>query len=323
MKKHKLLVFFNTCGVSGREHVDLYKKCIQAMLEQEFSDFRIVLSSCLNTKNARDFLMKEFHERISYNFIDTLVPVNISFNQSVMKAVEILGPADGYLYVDSGIFFGDDKNVLKKLHDLHISGPYGMTAGRPSTDSGVFLWYGKGKCAEDESGQEELFVNGHFVVPVGKTLNLHIQIFDHQLYETFNRRIMPDIFASHSTEGIFTYLNACIKKKFVWHKDVKVQHFTGVDGGSSGFRPEYAGVPGWKHTFVSAPRSIEDLVADPEAKAVGFGYEECQNILIHDPTQFDADGYSLKPERLKKFLDNFYLPDDRFRYDLIDHNFIP
>lgn len=321
--KHKLLVFFNTCGISGREHVELYKKCIRAILDQEGEGFRIVLSSCLNTKGVRESIATEFKDRISYNFIDTLCPVNISFNHSVMKAVDVLGPADGYLYVDSGIFFGDDKLVLKKLHSLHTSGPYAMTAGRTNTDSGVFLWYGKGSCAEDESGQEELFANGHFVVPLAKTLNLHIQVFDHQLYEEFNHKLMPDIFASHSTEGVFTFLNACIKKKFIWHKDVQVIHHTGVDGGSSGFRPEYARVPGWKHTMSCSPRTIEEIIADPEAKAVGFGYEECQNILMHDPSKFDSDGFALDPVRLKKFMMNFYLPDTHFRYDLIDHHFIP
>lgn len=321
--KHKLIVVFNTCGISGREHVELYKKCLHSMLAQDLADTRIVVSSCLNSRQARQMLLQEFGPRLSYNFIDSRVTVNASFNHTVMQAVEVLGPADGYLYVDSGIFFKDDVQAFSKLHTLHTSGPYGMTAGRPSTDSGVFLWYGKGTCAEDESGQEEMFADGHFIVPVGKTLNLHVQVFDHALYEAFNHRIMPDIFASHSTEGIFTYLNACIKKKFIWHKDVKVDHFTGVDGGSSGFRPEYAGVPGWKHTLPSAPRTIEDLIADPEIKEVGVGYEECQNILMHDPSKFDENGYSKDPERLRKFLMNFYLPDANFRYDLIDYQFIP
>ena len=321
--KNKLIVFYNTCGISGREYVDLYKKCIYAMLNQDLDGVRIVFSSCLNSKQTRLAIMNEFNDRISYNIIDTLVPVNISFNHSVIKAVEMLGPADGYLYVDSGIFFGEDKQILRKLHTLHTAGRYGMTAGRTNTDSGVFLLYGKGKCAEDESGQEELFANGHFTVPLAKTLNLHIQVFDHQLYETFDHRLMPDIFASHSTEGTFTFLNACIKKKFIWHKDVQVSHFTGVDGGSSGFRPEYAGVPGWKHTMDCAPKTIEQIIADPEAKSVGFGYEECQNVLMHDPSKFDSDGFSLDPERLKKFMMNFYLPTTHFRYDMIDYHFIP
>ena len=111
--------------------------------------------------------------------------------------------------------------------------------------------------------------------------------FDHALYETFDKRLMPDIFASHSTEGTFTFLNACINKKFVLCKDVKVRHFTSMDGGSSGFRPEYARVPGWKHTLPSSPITIEQIIEDPQVKEVGFGYEECQNILMHDPTKFD------------------------------------
>ena len=321
--KYKLLVFYNTCGISGNEQIELYIQSINSILNQDFDNFKVVVSSCLNTRQVRDRLHKEFGNRIAYNFINTLVPVNISFNHSVQQAVERMGAAEGYLYMDSGVSFGEDKNVLKNLYALHKSGPYGMTAGRVDSDSGIFLWYGKGANPEDESGQEELLKDGHFIVPVGKTLNLHLQIFDHALYETFDKRLMPDIFASHSTEGTFTFLNACINKKFVLCKDVKVRHFTSMDGGSSGFRPEYARVPGWKHTLPSSPITIEQIIEDPQVKEVGFGYEECQNILMHDPTKFDENGYSLEPEKLKKFMMKFYLPAENFRYDLIDHAFIP
>lgn len=321
--KHKFLIFFNTCGVSGNEQVDLYIRNIHSILNQEFDGFRIVVSSCLNSRQVRDRLFREFGNKVSYNFIDTLVPVNISFNHSVQQAVEKLGAAQAYVYVDSGISFGDDRLVLQKMYDLHVSGPHGMIAGRVDSDSGIFLWYGKGQNPEDESGQEELLKDGHFTVPVGKTLNLHIQTFDHAIYENFSNRIMPDIFASHSTEGTFSFINACLRRKFLLHKDVKVHHFTSMDGGSSGFRPEYARVPGWKHTLACSHKKIEDIIEDPKAKDCGFGYEECQNILMHDASKFDAEGFAVEPEKLKKFLlDNFYLPSDNFRYDLLDHVFI-
>lgn len=321
----KLLVFYNTCGIRGVEYVHLYIQCLKNLLAQRGAgtDYQIILSSCLNSKQVKEVLVKEFKHSISYSFVDHMLPVNITWNLSVMKAIEAFGPAAGYCYIDSGIDVGPDTGVLDRMYELHTSGPYGITAARASTDSGIYLWYGKGSCAEDESGQEEMFKDGHFIVPVGKTLNLHMQIHDHSLIERFGRG-MPDIFASHSTEGIFTFLCACLKKKFVWHKDVKVNHFTGVDGGSSGFRPEAAGVPGWQHTLPYAPRQITDIVADPEAKAVGLGYEECQGVLMHDPTKFDADGYAIDPEPLKKFIiDNFYLPPSHFRYDLIETQFLP
>lgn len=317
-----MLVFFNTCGISRRERVDVYKDNIRALLNQEGDGFRIILSSCLNSRQALYSISEEFGNTISYSIINSFVPVNISFNKSVMNAIKIFGPAEAYLYIDSGISVEKDPLAFKKMLELHTSGPYGMTAGRTDTDSGMVFWLLGGDMC-DESRQEEIFQNGNYVIPVGKSLNLHFQIFDHSLFENFDNRLLPDIFASHATESIFSFLNAAIKKKFIIHKDVRVRHFTAMDGGSSGFRPEYTGQPGWKHTLPIAPRTIEQIIADPRAKEVGCGYEEAQNILMHDPKLYDENGYSLKPEELRKFLMNFYLPIERFNYGLIETVFIP
>ena len=320
----KLYVIFNTCGISGREHVDQYIKSIKSILNQNFPNLRVVISSCLNSPVVQNLLVKEFEDKVSYNFINEALPVNITFNHSVMKAVESFGPAEGYLYLDSGIDFENDQEVVQKLFSLHKSGPYGMTAGRVDTDAGTYLWFKEGSSQQDESGQEKLFANGHFVIPVGKTTNLHIQIFDHSIFENYNKRILPDIFASHCTESTFTFVNAAIKKQFIIHKDVLVKHLTSMDGASSGFRPEYARVPGWQHLLPQANKTIFDIINNPEAKACGFGYEECQEIMLHDPKQFDSNGYAKEPERLRKFIiENIYLSEENFKYDQIFHQFIP
>ncbi len=319
----KLYVIFNTCGLSGNEQTAAYIQSINSILQQDFDDFRVVVSSCLNSPMTRNTLCRVFGDKVSYNFINDVLPVNITFNHTVMKCVESMGPADGYLYIDSGITFGDNKNVLKSLYDLHKSDSYGMTAGRVDTDAGTFLWFQEGANQHDESGQANLFKNGHFIIPVGKTINLHIQIFDHSIFENFNKRILPDIFASHCTESTFSFVNACLKKKFVLHKDVVVNHLTSMDGASSGFRPEYAGVPGWQHLLSFSHKTIFDIINDPEALPSGFGYEECQNILMHNPDKFDAEGYAAEPDRLKKFLqENIYLPETHFNYNSINHQFI-
>ena len=319
--KNKLIVIYNTCGISGRENVPLYIENIHAILNQKFDNFKVVLSSCLNTSHVRTSLLNEFRNKISYNLIDTMIPVNISFNHSVMKAVETFGIADGYLYVSSGISLEHDKNIIQKLYDLHVSGPYGITSARVDKDSGLVFWLLGGDIA-DESRQEEIFQNGNFIVPVGKTVNSHCEIFDHSLFEAFDSRLMPDIFASQASESIWSFITACLHKKIIIHKDAIVRHLTGSDGGSSGFRPEWTGQPGWKHTLPYAPIKIEDIIAQKEAKDCGMGYEECQKILLHDPNKFDINGHCIDSQRLKTFLMNFYLPKENFRYDLISSTFI-
>jgi hypothetical protein len=318
----KLAIVFNTCGLSGRENVDGYIDSINNILDQDFDDYRVILSSCLNSPTVRNRLVAEFEDRISYNFINELLPVNVTFNHSALKAYEEFGKFDGYMFIDSGVNFKDNKNVLKDLWELHTSGEYGMTAARADTDMGTFLWFKEGNGHGDESGQESLFKEGHLIFPIGKTTNLHCQIFSKEVFHGMGKRLMPDIFASHCTESTFSFVTASVGQQFVMHKDVIVSHLVGMDGPSAGFRPEQARVKPWKHLFRS-PRTMEEIIADPEALECGMGYEECQGILMHDETKYNDRGYAHNPSRLNDFIkNNIYLTKESLDYDNINSKFI-
>ena len=68
--KNKLLVVYNTCGFSGREHVEWYIDCINNLLKQDFEDFRLVISSCGNRLPAIKKLVQTFKDKVTYNFIN-------------------------------------------------------------------------------------------------------------------------------------------------------------------------------------------------------------------------------------------------------------
>lgn len=324
----KVLAVFNTCGISGRENVFSYVKSIESILAQDFDDFKVALSSCKNTPDSINQLQNVFSNRITFNVIQDLVPVNVSFNHTVQKNVEHFGNFDTYLYIDSGITFGNqfstNDEVIKDLYTLHKEKNCGMTSGRTDTDAGTWLWYDEGKDRHDESGQETLFKDGHFRIPLGKTTNLHVQLFDNEIYEKFDNRLMPDIFASHCTESIFSFICSSINKTFYIHKDVFLSHQTSMDGASSGFRPEYVSCKPWQHTFVLPhPQTIDNIIKDPEMWDSGCGYEICQNIAPFNPDCYDENENCKDPERLGKFLlDNFYLKKEDFDYDKIDSVFI-
>ncbi len=318
----KLYVIFNTCGIGGRENVQGYINSIENILNQNFSDFRVGLSSCLNSPMTTKKLIEYFGDRISYNFIHELHPVNVTFNHTALKMWEQFGEADGIMFLDSGIDFGPNPDVLKNMFELFKSGPYGMVAARTDTDTGTFLWFGEGSSYGDESGQAKLFENGHLEFPIGKTTNLHCQIFSKEVFLGMGKRLMPDIFASHCTESTFSFVTAAVNQKFVMHKDVVVSHVVGMDGPSAGFRPEKEGVIPWRHLYRS-PKTIEQIIEDPEAKESGFGYEECQDILLHNPNCYE-NGFCKEPERLKKFITaNIYLPKEALDYEAIANKFIP
>ena len=140
--KNKLLVVYNTCGFSGREHVDWYIDCINNLLNQDFEDFRLVISSCGNRLPAIKKLVETFKDKVSYNFINDRITVNQSFNHTVKKCVEELGEFEGYLYVDSGINVRDNKNVLSEAYKLFKSSNYGMVTIQASNDNGFKQWIG-------------------------------------------------------------------------------------------------------------------------------------------------------------------------------------
>lgn len=315
--KYKLAVIFNTCGVNAyNEKVDLYVKAIENILNQDFDSFQVFVSSCLNSEGAIKKLKAAFDGRVNFNIIKELHPVNVTFNHTALKAYEWFGDFDGYLYVDSGVDFGSNRNVLKKLYELYKSGPYGMVGARPTTDSGIWHWFGLGNGHFDESGQEILFKEDHLLIPPGKTLNLHCQIFSKEIFHAMNKRIIPDIFASFCTESTFFYVNAAVRQKFIFHKDVVVSHRAGMDGPSSGFSNK--GKTPWKHLYKS-PKSIEQILSDPEAFESGFGYEELFGVFPHNKKAYDANNNNKYPERLKSFIkSNLYLPSSVLDYSKIN-----
>jgi hypothetical protein len=320
----KIVVVYSTCGIARSGNAPKYIESVWTVLAQRGVDFRVIISSCRNTEVDRSALISEFKGcPVSFNWIDDTLPVNITFNHSCLKAVELFGEPNAFLYMDSGVSLPHD-HCLAPLCDLHLSGHYAMTAGRVSTDSGTFLWFNRGAHPKDETGQADLYRDGDLLIPVGKTVNLHLQLFDSSIFRAYDNRIIPDIFASFCTESVFSFLCAAVRRRFVVSSRVVVDHRLDVDWRSAGFEPGAQPLPFWQHLLPQSPRPMTDIIADPEARACGFGYEECQAVLLHDPTCYAANGDCLDPDRLLRFLKaNLYLPPDRFDYGTINHRFIP
>lgn len=313
--KNELLIVYNTCGISGKTNTEHYLNSLSSILRQYYKDYKLVVSSCKNTPECREVLQTAFEGTISFNWIDEVLPVNVTFNHSVQKAREEFGDFDNYMYIDSGCSFNDPTD-LDELVSLHNSGPNAMTGTRTTTDSGVNSWFGV--------TDDVLFSRGPFTVPIGKAFNLHVQIFSHDLVEAYGN-IIPDIFASYCTESTFSFLCAAIKKNWVVAHNIMVDHIWSMDGASSGFNPH--GVVAqymepWKHLFRSK-RSMEEIIADPKGIRSGFGYEEVCGVMLHDKEQFD-DNFFCKNDELKEFIaDNLFLTPDLLDYKEIIHTYIP
>ena len=82
-----MLVVYNTCGIRG-DNTDHYIKCLNTILDQDFKDFKVVLSSCKNSPECIKKIYSVFGDRISYCLTPEHHTVNITFNNAVRKSVE-------------------------------------------------------------------------------------------------------------------------------------------------------------------------------------------------------------------------------------------
>jgi hypothetical protein len=309
--KNKLLVVYNTCGFSGREHIDWYIDCIQNILNQDFEDYRVVLSSCGNTLCSVKKLVQTFGNQISYNFINDRITVNMSFNHSVRKCVQEFGEFEGYLYIDSGINFRDNKNVLKDIYKLFKSNDnLGMVTVQASNDNGFSQWLGIDGFVENE----------HFTVPIGRACNLHTQVFSNEIFQAFDNKIIPDIFVAYCTESVFSFLAAAVSQQWVIMKDLVLEHLKSIDGATCGFN--HTGLKGDNKNNLFCDLDIYEICKDSEAWDSGFGYEEMQGVFFHDPKKY-KDGMVEDPQRLKEFIrTRMFLTKSQFDYETVNHKFV-
>lgn len=308
----KLVTVFNACGINGKENGNEYFNRIHGLLNQRGVDQRVVLSGCRLLPHHVTRLKTAFRDRISYCLTDELLTVNQTFNLACLNAVKSFGMPGGFLYVDSGVHFESNEDITRTMVSNHQSGPWAMTAAMVSMDTGLEWWF-------PGQSENELFKGDLLDIPVGKTTNLHCQIFDRGIVEAYSRPL-PDIMASYATESCFSFLCAGIRKKFGLWRNIRPRHDMSMDGASAGF-PDSRG---WRHLLPYAPRKMEDIVADPEAYESGMGYEECHGVLMHQGALYDADGRVADSDRLARFINaNLFLPKAAFDYNAVRADWIP
>ena len=133
---------------------------------------------------------------------------------------------------------------------------------------------------------------------------------------------MPDIFKTHCTESIFSYLclGIGLKMGMLNGQALTLEHRPNniKDGASSGFQ---TGKVGPNDMFTG--EHVDGRLCTPEAKEVGFGYEEVGKYFMHDPNCYDENGYSKNPTKLLGFVKKaVYLQPTEYNYERISHETI-
>ena len=314
----RVLVVYNICGIKFN-NLEMWSNHLQDILNQEYSNFTVAVSGCVVSEDSKIELekLKDKYSNIVFNWIEDILPVNVTFNHTVQVCTEQLGEFDGHLYVASDVKFGNDTKVVEKLAYLHQNSNSAMTYALVDNDHGLDGWY-----ADVWSDLDKMLETDHFCINIGRTANMHVILFDKSIYQTFNNKVIPDIFASHCTETTYSYLTAALGKKYVVHnKDIMLGHIGFADGHSVGFINEiqYNDSIAWKHLFKSSIPA-EDRLLSAEAKASGFGYEAHRGLLLHDESMYDENENHIEPEKLLGFLKKaIYLSDDEFNYKTINY----
>jgi hypothetical protein len=317
----KLLVIYNICGIK-RNNIEMWVNHLTDILNQNYSNFIVAVSGCIVAEEAKSQLieLKNKYKNLVFNFTEEKLPVNITFNHTAQVCTNKFGIFDGYMYVASDVKFGNDQEVLKKMSTLHFNSNSGMTYAMVDNDHGLDGWYKE--CWEELN---TLLETDHFCINIGKTANMHVILFDKDIYIKYANKIVPNIFASHCTETTYTYLTAAINKKVTVHnKTVMLKHIGFADSHSVGFMDEigWNHKVAWKHLFKSKI-PVEDRLLSNEAKNVGFGYVDFYGGFSHSSELYDDNENHKNPENLFKFLkDALYLSEDEFNYNQISYNLI-
>ncbi len=320
----KILVVYNTCGITPRENSQSYKMSLESLLYQDGDYCDVVMSSCLNSGQTRDKVQNYFGNKLMYNFVNEPHPVNVTFNHAIDNVVKHNDEYAGYMYMDSGSCLYPHRNIMKSLYEYLKEGRYGMITPQPSSDTEYHEGLGFGQFrGDDEAARELIFKDGDYIIPVGKACAPHINVISNDL-RSFYGRVYPDIFASHCTESTFSFINAALSKQWILLKDFIVNHQISMDGQSSGFNPSVwineTGRPTFDHPYL-IPSIIERLCTE-EAESCGFGYEECRNVFLHHDYHFD-ENYHCTNDKLKHFIkENLFLSKEELDYEKIEHEYI-
>ena len=304
--KKELLVVYNLCGLKNL-NTEMWFKNIDDLLKQEGDFFDVCISAC-NVNSVKNQIIERYKGKAKINFIYDIAPVNITFN----KACQVFPDYKYYVYCASDVGMNGNTDTLKKLLDFHKSKNYGLSAAFVNED--CFHQSIKHYNRLSLKGQDIEF-------KIGESFNAHFFIFDYRIRDAYGR-FMPDIFKTHCTESIFSYLclGIGLKMGMLNGQALTLEHRPNniKDGASSGFQ---TGKVGPNDMFTG--EHVDGRLCTPEAKEVGFGYEEVGKYFMHDPNCYDENGYSKNPTKLLGFVKKaVYLQPTEYNYERLSHETI-
>lgn len=299
-----IVSIYNTCGIN-QDKTDWYSHCIESIFNQTLKT-DVIVSSCLNQYECINTLKSRFGDLLKIVYFPDRLIVNITFN----KTCQLISNKNynGYLFIDSGVYL-KDKNCIEEMASRLDK--YSMITVQTDNDTGFE------SIGFKQDSIDPQIVNNDFILPIGKACNLHCQIFSKDILDRFGK-IIPDIFAAYCTESTFSFLNAAVGKEWVIIKDIMAIHNKSVDGASSS-QPHFSRIHmnPWNNLLYG--RDAMSFINDKDAYDAGLGYEECGNIMNHNPDAY-IDNFSKYPEKLTHYIKKYFFSNsEEINYDSINY----
>jgi hypothetical protein len=342
IEDRKILLVYNTCGIR-KDNTDWYIECINSFLAQDFEGLHVVVSSCMNSSSCFKRLYTEFKDKVSFCLYPERYVVQTTFNKTVAEMVKKYGEFEGYLYVDSGVTFDNQTNVIQEAYDRLKTGNYAIVTVQTDTDAafndlvGGYVgdemiedspqayseWSKKrgGFAYQSRFGDIQI-TDEDYIVPPGGSANLHANIFSNELWNSYDQKILADVFRAYCLETTFIWMAKSVQKDWVVVKDLQVRHLKALDVPCAGFNT-MSGQTGnyWDNLF--SDRSALEWMKDPEAIEAGLGYHNHPNAPLHSRMQYRLESYddnncAKNPALLKDIMKKyFFLRKDELDYDKI------
>lgn len=320
MNQDKLLIVFNTCGVSGLETIDYYKEALDSIYNQSFQDFDITIASCLHPESIRNELQK-LYPKIDIYCIDQKFPIHTSFNHAIIETLKHRhNNYFGYTYFEAGAVFTKN-NDLQLLVNYVKSPNAGIVVPQSDHDTGLHLFFGIGSNNNDTSQNDKLFRgNLYFKFPPGKATNLHVAIYSRRLFDYYGK-LQPDIFRTHTMESTLSFMCGALKTDWLMLRDSKIHHrkLNSID--SICFNPyewKRQGNQNWNDPYIISD-ILDRLLPSLE---FGGGYEECESIMMHDESKWDENFYCLDNRLAPFYKENLFLTEKELPHDSINAHFM-
>tara|TARA_R110000824_G_scaffold10866_1_gene47513 strand:+ start:13376 stop:14404 length:1029 start_codon:yes stop_codon:yes gene_type:complete len=340
MTMSRILVVYNICGVK-RDNTSVYPAFLQSIENQTFDGEVVVAVSACQPREGTIPHLKEQFPHFHYNVIDDLYPVNVTFNKTVLDCVDRFGAFDGYFYQACDVSMNTPDIYQGLFNSLKSNASAAFIAAQIDVDScyAYGLKLGGGRHGfDDERARYEMFKEGaDYTVPVGKACATHLLLFSHDILEYYGR-LLPDLFAGNCTESIFSFICAGIKRNWLISKDYHISHVAGLDTPSAGFRAESRDPSSYPYDYPipqfaqyhedngldegqASADSLLHIFQNEYARSIGLGYEECENIAMHDPSQFDHNQFCTNDELAPYIREHAYVRKEILDYDTIGSKF--